>query len=72
MVTEAVQRQIDCASRAPLGAAAPAGGTLTYNASLGRYLYDWTSQKAWAGTCRSVTLSLRDGAQHEADFRLVK
>jgi hypothetical protein len=72
VVTDAAQQQIDCASRAPLDSASPANGTLTYNASLGRYLYDWTSEKAWAGTCRSVTLSLRDGTRHEADFRLVK
>jgi Tol biopolymer transport system component len=72
VVTNAEQRQIDCASRAPIGAAAPASGTLSYNANLGRYLYDWTSQKAWAGTCRAVTLALRDGTRHEADFRLVK
>jgi TolB protein len=72
VVTDAVQQQIDCDSRAPLGAAAPAGGALTYNASLGRYLYDWASQKAWVGTCRALTLSLRDGTRHEADFRFVK
>jgi TolB protein len=72
VVTDAVQQQIDCDSRSPVAPAAAAGGTLTYNASLGRYLYDWPSQKAWAGTCRSVTLSLRDGTRHEADFRLAK
>jgi hypothetical protein len=72
VVTDAAQQQIDCGSRAPIGATAAAGGTLTYNASQDRYLYNWSSQKAWAGTCRSVTLSLRDGTRHAADFRLVK
>jgi WD40-like Beta Propeller Repeat len=72
VVTDAAQQPIDCTSGAPLGAATPAGGTLTYNATQDRYLYDWSSQKAWAGTCRSVTLSLRDGTRHEADFRMVK
>ena len=72
VVTDAVHQQIDCASRSPLAAASPAGGILSYNASLGRYLYDWSSQKAWAGTCRAVTLSLRDGTRHEVDFRLLK
>jgi Tol biopolymer transport system component len=72
VVTSATQQPVDCATRASLGAAAPAGGTLTYNASQGRYLYDWSSQKAWAGTCRAVTLALRDGTRHEADFRLTK
>jgi Tol biopolymer transport system component len=72
VVTAAVQHQVDCASLAPVGAPAAADGTLTYNANLDRYLYDWATQKAWAGTCRSVTLSLRDGTRHEADFRLVR
>jgi len=72
VVTAATQQPIDCATRAPLGAATSAGGTLTYNTSQARYLYDWSSQKASAGTCRSVTLALRDGTQHVADFRLVK
>jgi Tol biopolymer transport system component len=72
VVTTVEQQRIDCASRMPLEIAAPATGTLTYNASLDRYLYDWTTQKTWAGTCRSVTLSLRDGTRHAADFRLVK
>ena len=72
VVTGAAQQPIDCDSRAPLAAAAPAGGTLTYNASLDRYLYEWGSQKAWIGTCRSVALLLRDGTRHQADFRLVK
>jgi hypothetical protein len=71
VVTDATQRQVACDSGAPLGAATPAGGSLTYNAQLARYLYAWSSQKASAGTCRSVTLTLRDGTQHEADFRLV-
>jgi hypothetical protein len=72
VVTDAAQRQIDCASGAPLGAASAAGGALTYNATQTRYLYNWSSQKAAAGTCRSVTLTLRDGTRHEADFRLLK
>jgi TolB protein len=72
VVTDATQQQIDCGSGAPLGAAFPAAGTLTYNASLDRYLYDWSSLKAWSGSCRAVTLTLRDDTRHEADFRLVK
>ena len=72
VVTAVEQGQIDCASRTPTGPAAPTSGTLAYNANLGRYLYDWSTEKSWAGTCRRVTLSLRDGTRHEADFRLVK
>lgn len=72
VVSDAAQQQVDCASMAPLGAPSAAGGTLTYNGSRTRYLYEWDSAKSSAGTCRSVTLTLRDGTRHEADFRLQK
>ena len=72
VVTSATQQREDCASGQLLEPAAPASGTLTYNASQSRYLYDWTSDKSWAGTCRAVTLTLRDGTTHRADFRLTK
>jgi hypothetical protein len=72
VVTSAMEQQEDCASGQLLGPAGAATGTLTYNASLSRYLYDWRSDKAWSGTCRAVTLTLRDGTFHRADFRLSK
>ena len=72
IVTSATQQQEDCASGAVRGSAGSALGALTYNASQGRYLYDWSSDKSWAGTCRAVTLTLRDGTAHRADFRLGK
>jgi hypothetical protein len=72
VVTSATQQQEDCDSGQLLGAAAPASGTLTYNASQARYLYDWSSDKSWSGTCRAVTLTLRDGTSHRADFHVTK
>jgi dipeptidyl aminopeptidase/acylaminoacyl peptidase len=72
VLTSATQQEEDCASGQLLGPAASAAGTLTYNGSLGRYLYDWTSDKSWSGTCRAVTLTLRDGTSHRADFRMTK
>jgi hypothetical protein len=68
----ATQQQSDCASGALLGAPSAASGTFTYNTSLGRYLYDWSSDKAWSGTCRAVILTLRDGTTHRVDVRLTK
>jgi hypothetical protein len=71
-ITGATQQQEDCASGQLIGSTAPANGTPTYNAAQSRYLYDWATDKAWAGTCRAVTLTLRDGTAHRADFRLTK
>jgi Tol biopolymer transport system component len=72
VVTDARQQPIDCASGGPTGASSPAAGSLTYNASLDRYMFVWSSEKAWAGGCRSITLTLSDGTGHRADVRFTK
>lgn len=46
--------------------AVPASGTLSYNASTDRYLYLAATQKAWAGSCRDLVVTLRDGSVHRA------
>ena len=43
-------------------------GTLSYNASLDRYTFMASSAKAWAGTCRDLAMTLRDGTTHRARF----
>ena len=45
---------------------APASGTLSYNASADRYIYLAATQKAWAGSCRDLVVTLRDGGVHRA------
>ena len=47
---------------------APTGGYparsergLTFNGSTGHYAYLWQTKRAWAGTCRTFVLGLRDG-----------
>jgi Tol biopolymer transport system component len=65
-------QQVDCASVLPLGPASTAGGALSYNANQDRYTFQWKSDKSWAGTCRQLTLTLRDGTLHQATFKLVK
>jgi hypothetical protein len=47
-------------------------GSLSYNASLDRYSFLATTNKAWAGTCADLTLSLRDGTTHQARFTFGK
>jgi TolB protein len=72
VVTTTTQTPIDCATRTQLAAPATADGTLTYNASQDRYLFAWSTAKSWAGSCRSISISLRDGTSHRADIRFTK
>jgi Tol biopolymer transport system component len=50
----------------------PATGTLSYNASLDRYTFLVATDKSWAGTCRDLILTLRDGTAHRARFTFGK
>jgi hypothetical protein len=34
---------------------------LSYNASIGRYEYDWGTSNAWSGECRQFVMKFRDG-----------
>jgi hypothetical protein len=36
------------------------------------YIYSWKTDKAWAGTCRSLSLKLIDGTTHLAYFTFTK
>jgi hypothetical protein len=58
----------------PCGSSAgtTAAGSLSYNASLDRYTFLAATNKAWAGTCADLTLSLRDGTTHQARFAFGK
>ena len=51
--------------------AASASG-LTYDATAGQYIYTWKTDKAWAGTCRKLTVTLKDGTAHDALFKLTR
>ena len=62
-------RTVNCATLAPLEAAAAASGTLKFNVKTGRYTYAWTSAKAWKNTCRELTLTFRDGSSATVVFR---
>jgi hypothetical protein len=43
-------------------------GGLSYNASTGRYEYDWATSSAWSGTCRQFVMTLKDGTVQRANF----
>lgn len=47
----------------------PGAAHLTHDRGSGRYHYNWKTQKAWAGTCRTLTLTFRDGTMRTAEFR---
>jgi len=51
--------------------AAGASG-LTYDATARQYVYVWKTDKAWAGTCRKLTVNLKDGTSKQALFKLTR
>ena len=46
--------------------------SLTYDPVGDRYTYVWKTQKAWAGTCRQLLVTLADGTSHSAMFAFAK
>jgi len=42
-------------------------GSLTYNAGADRYVFLWSSDRAWLGSCRELVVTLRDGSVHLAN-----
>ncbi|MGE0104874.1 MAG: FG-GAP-like repeat-containing protein [Blastocatellales bacterium] len=68
-----ISQQVACDSGAPLGEmeeTVTAGGSgLRYDAATDTYTYNWKTSKAWAGTCRVLTVRLKDGSTFTANFR---
>jgi len=67
---------VDCNTSAPLDTVeqtvtAGASG-LSYDADVDQYVYVWKSDKAWAGTCRRLDVTLIDGTRHIAHFKFAK
>jgi hypothetical protein len=61
-----------CSQGTPLGDPTPTTGTLSYNTSLDRYTSLWSSDRTWAGSCRLLVLTLRDGTEHRALAQFTK
>jgi hypothetical protein len=56
-----------------LGDPIATGGTgPTYDTKSGQYAYAWKTEKAWAGTCRKLSVMLVDGTEHVAVFQFTK
>ncbi|HSJ93232.1 MAG TPA: PxKF domain-containing protein, partial [Gaiellaceae bacterium] len=66
-------QRVDCDTLEPLGAAvpigSPGGSVLEYDPVTDTYGLNWRTAKAWAGTCRALTVALDDGTEHVAYFR---
>ena len=45
------------------------GSSLSYDASSDQYVYVWKTESSWAGTCRQLVVTLKDGSTHHANFR---
>jgi len=46
--------------------------SLSYDAATDQYTYVWKTEKAWAGSCRQLTVELTDGSTHTANFKFTK
>jgi len=46
--------------------------SFTYDVTSGQYVYVWKTDKTWAGTCRKLTVTLKDGTSHQALFKFTK
>jgi hypothetical protein len=61
-----------CGGQPPSDASEPAVAVspLRYDPLRDEYVFEWKTDKSWAGTCRSFVLGLRDGSTHTFSIRL--
>jgi hypothetical protein len=72
-VTSITSERFTCPSGTPTDAieetTTASLASLKYDAANNQFVYTWTTEKSWAGTCRRLYLALLDGSVHAADFR---
>jgi hypothetical protein len=69
----AVSRQVSCTTLAPIGATTSSGfAALKLDAASGEYLLQWKTDKAWADSCREVSVAFNDGTTQRALFAFPK
>ena len=65
--------QINCSTSAPIDPVeeteTAGGSSLTYDAASDHYKYTWKTESSWKNTCRQLTVTLRDGTVHQANFK---
>ncbi len=69
-------RPAECEAGAPAfpveeTVAAGASG-LRYDAASGQYVYTWKTDRAWAGSCRRLEVTLADGTRRTAAFQFTR
>lgn len=71
-----VSQPTACATGAPLDTieqtVTAGSSSLSYDPTTNTYTYVWKTDKAWAGTCRQLTVVLVDGTTHVANFNFTK
>ena len=70
-----VSDPVSCTSSVgdPVEETSSAGGRdLQYDPTTDQYTYVWKTQRAWAGSCRILTIKLTDGTTHEALFEFTR
>lgn len=69
-------QKISCDSSAPLDpveeTVTAGSSSLSYDALADQYVYVWKTDKAWAGTCRQLTVALNDGTSRSVNFKFTK
>jgi uncharacterized repeat protein (TIGR01451 family) len=65
--------QVSCATGVPISdveETETAGqSSLSYDSASDRYKYTWKTESSWKNTCRVLTVTLRDGTVHTANFK---
>ena len=68
-----LSRLINCDGSMPVDAieetVTVSNSDLTYDATTGTYVYNWKTEKAWAGICRQLIVKLADGTEYKANFK---
>jgi uncharacterized repeat protein (TIGR01451 family) len=66
-------QQISCSSSAPIAnledTVTAGSSSLSYDSGSDQYNYVWKTEGSWAGTCRSLVVTLNDGSAHTALFK---
>jgi hypothetical protein len=62
-------QRVDCATGTPIGAPAATNSETGLAWDVDKYQYDWKTLKAWAGTCRDLTIQLTDNTVHVIHFK---
>jgi predicted extracellular nuclease len=69
-----LSKQISCASSSPLDdieqTLTAGGSSLSYDPTTDQYSYIWKTEKSWTGTCRQLSVILKDGSIHTANFKI--